>query len=129
MIHILFDFSQINVTGPLSVKFMVLFDYQYHYFFFIFDCTDYLYCQASAYFCQKPFNLQPDFWKWRSWKFRSLLNPRKISGSANPYFFSWSPPWKKGWLYTKNLKKKSRCQTWKKSRFAEPKIFLGFKQI
>ena len=45
-----------------------------------------------------------------------ISDPRKISGSANLDFFPGLLP-EKSWVYTINLKKKSR--------FAEPEIFLG----
>ena len=58
-------------------------------------------------------------------KSRSISTPRKISGSANLDFFPSLHP-KKTWDYTINLKKNPGAKPEKKSRFAEPEIFLGF---
>ena len=54
-------------------------------------------------------------------KSRSSSNPRKISVSANLEFFPGLQP-EKNWVYTINTGVKPN----KKSRFAEPKNFLGF---
>ena len=57
-------------------------------------------------------------------KSSSTSNPRKFSGSANLDFFPGLHLEKSGLIL--QTWKKSRCQTLKKSRFAEPEIFLGF---
>ena len=68
-----------------------------------------------SYLDYQPFNLQLDFWKWRSWEIKYFFKPKKKFRSCTPgFFFSLSPGSFSGlWYKSSFFLGLQVCSTWK----------------